>query len=131
MSTATETPAQLKYTKEHEWVRVHGSELEVGITAFAAQQLGDIVFVELPNMDSILVAGTPFGVVESVKSVSDLFAPVSGRVTAVNTNLENEPEQINDAPYTQGWILRVKPDDPQALQALLSADEYTAWIKQS
>lgn len=131
MSTATETPAQLKYTKEHEWVRVHGSELEVGITAFAAQQLGDVVFVELPAVESRLVAGVPFGVVESVKSVSDLFAPVSGRVTAVNTNLENEPEQINEAPYTQGWILRVQPDDPRALQSLLSADEYAAWIKES
>ena len=128
MSIATETPAQLRYTREHEWVRSQGSELEVGITAYAAQQLGDVVFVELPQVGRAIVAGQPFGVVESVKSVSDLFAPVSGRVTAVNTALENAPEQINDAPYAAGWIIRVAPENPNALQALLSAEEYSAWI---
>ncbi|MBF0461547.1 MAG: glycine cleavage system protein GcvH [Magnetococcales bacterium] len=128
MSNATEIPPQLRYTKEHEWARSHAAEVEVGITAFAAQQLGDVVFVELPQVGSTVVAGQPFGVVESVKSVSDLFAPVSGRVTAVNTALENAPEQVNDAPYTQGWIIRVQPDAPNALQTLLSADEYAAWI---
>lgn len=131
MSTTTETPAQLRYTKEHEWVRSQGSELEVGITAYAAQQLGDVVFVELPQVGHAVIAGQPFGVVESVKSVSDLFAPVSGRVTAVNTALENAPEQINDAPYAAGWIIRVAPENPNALQTLLSAEEYSAWIATS
>ncbi|MBF0583665.1 MAG: glycine cleavage system protein GcvH [Magnetococcales bacterium] len=126
-----ETPSELKYTKEHEWVRGRGSEWEVGITAFAAQQLGDVVFVELPQVGSRLVAGTPFGVVESVKSVSDLFAPLSGRVVAVNTALESGPELINEAPYTQGWILRLQPEDPGALQSLLSANDYLAWISQT
>ncbi len=128
MSTATEIPPSLKYTKEHEWACHRAAEVEVGITAFAAHQLGDVVFVELPKVGGLLTAGQPFGVVESVKSVSDLFAPLSGRVTAVNTTLETAPERINEAPYTDGWIIRMQPDDPQAWQALLSADEYSAWI---
>lgn len=128
MSASTETPAQLRYTKEHEWVRTLGSELEVGITAYAAQQLGDVVFVELPTVGRTVTAGQPFGVVESVKSVSDLFAPVSGQVSAVNTTLESAPEQINDAPYTSGWIIRVTPQEANPLHPLLSAEEYSAWI---
>ena len=127
-TTHTEIPDSCKYTQEHEWVRSHGTEVEVGITAFAAQQLGDVVFVELPAVGDTMTAGQPFGVVESVKSVSDLFAPLSGRVTAVNTELEEAPEYLNDAPYTQGWIIRLQPDDTNALEALLSADEYSAWI---
>ncbi|MBF0161541.1 MAG: glycine cleavage system protein GcvH [Magnetococcales bacterium] len=127
-NTPPEIPSSCKYTKEHEWARMHGSEVEVGITAFAAQQLGDVVFVELPAVGRALTAGQPFGVVESVKSVSDLFAPLSGRVTAVNTELESAPERLNEAPYAQGWILRMQPDDLQAFQNLLSAEEYATWI---
>ncbi|MEO5364293.1 MAG: glycine cleavage system protein GcvH [Magnetococcus sp. DMHC-8] len=128
MTAAADLPPSLKYTREHEWARAHGAEVEVGITAFAAQQLGDVVFVELPRVGSAVTAGQPFGVVESVKSVSDLFAPLSGRVVAVNTALESAPERINEAPYADGWIIRVQPDDSHALGTLLSADEYAAWI---
>lgn len=131
MSTSYTIPPQLKYTQEHEWVRLHGAEAEVGVTAFAAEQLGDVVFVELPEIGKIVTAGQPFGVVESVKSVSDLFAPITGTVTAINTELETAPEQVNDAPYTNGWMIRIKPDNPNILNTLLSATEYQALIEQS
>ncbi|MEO5339481.1 MAG: glycine cleavage system protein GcvH [Magnetococcus sp. MYC-9] len=128
MSTPTEIPSACRYTREHEWARSHGADVEVGITAFAAQQLGDIVFVELPAVGSRVTAGQPFGVVESVKSVSDLFAPLSGVVTATNNALTDAPERLNDAPYAQGWLVHIRADDPGALQGLLSAEEYSAWI---
>lgn len=124
------TPADLHYTKEHEWVRVEGEMLVVGITAYAAEHLGDVVFVELPEEGAAITAGQPFGVVESVKSVSDLFAPVSGTVIASNRELSATPELVNEAPYQAGWMLRVKPDDPAALAGLLSADDYAALIQE-
>jgi glycine cleavage system H protein len=124
MTDSHETPTDLKYTKEHEWVRTLGETIEVGITAFAADQLGDVVFVELPEVGSQVVADQPFGVVESVKSVSDLFAPVSGTVTEVNEGLSDAPEMVNEESYGGGWILRIKPDDLQAVQGLLSAEDY-------
>ena len=130
MSTSYDIPPQLKYTQEHEWVRLHGTEAEIGVTAFAAEQLGDVVFVELPEIGKTVTAGQPFGVVESVKSVSDLFAPITGTVTATNTELETAPEQVNDAPYTSGWMIRIRPDNPNVLNALLSATEYQALIEQ-
>jgi glycine cleavage system H protein len=124
MADALETPEDLKYTKEHEWIRSVGDAVEVGITAFAADQLGDVVFVELPEVGAAIISGEPFGVVESVKSVSDLFAPINGTVTEINEALQDAPELVNDASYGDGWIIRVKPSDAKELDSLLSADNY-------
>ncbi|MBF0627851.1 MAG: glycine cleavage system protein GcvH [Magnetococcales bacterium] len=131
MSEIGEIPRDLRYSKEHEWTRVLGEELEVGITAYAAHALGDVVFVELPRSGARLEQNKPFGVVESVKSVSDLFAPVSGEVTAINTTLEASPELVNEAPYGAGWMIRIRPDQPAATQSLLSPDDYRAMLESS
>ena len=103
-----EIPENLLYTQEHEWIRVDGKNATVGITNFAQDQLGDIVFVELPEVGTLIEQENPFGVVESVKTVSDLYAPISGTVTAVNKDLEVNPEQVNDEPYGNGWILEIE-----------------------
>jgi glycine cleavage system H protein len=121
-------PADRKYTSEHEWIKADGDEYLVGITAFAQDQLGDIVYVELPKVGDRVEAGKAFGVIESVKTASDLYAPVSGEVVAVNTELTEQPQTVNDDPYTAGWMIRIKADDPSQLGALLSADQYTAQI---
>jgi len=110
---------------EHEWIRVTDGRGVVGITAFAQEQLGDVVFVELPKMDAQLSQGGTFGVVESVKTVSDLFSPVSGRVTAVNKKLETQPELVNTDPYDKGWIIEIELSDPKELDSLMDADQYT------
>ena len=120
-----EFPKGLKFTMEHEWIRVTDGRGVVGITAFAQEQLGDVVFVELPKMDAQLSQGGTFGVVESVKTVSDLFSPVSGRVTAVNKNLETQPELVNTDPYDKGWIIEIELSDPKELDSLMDADQYT------
>ncbi len=117
-------PGDLRYTKEHEWVRVDGDEAVVGITQFAADQLGDIVFVELPAVGKALGAHATFGVVESVKAVSDLFAPVPGEVVSTNDALAGAPELVNSDPYGEGWMLRIKLADAAALEALLDAAAY-------
>lgn len=117
-------PADLRYTKDHEWVRVEGDEATVGITEYAAGQLGDIVFVELPSAGSSLEQFGTFGVVESVKAVSDLFAPISGEVVAANADLTGRPELVNDEPYGAGWMLKVKVGDPAQLDGLLDAAAY-------
>ncbi len=117
-------PGDLRYTKEHEWVRVDGDEAVVGITQFAADQLGDIVFVELPAVGKALGAHATFGVVESVKAVSDLFAPVPGEVVGTNDALAGAPELVNSDPYGEGWMLRIKLADAAALEALLDAAAY-------
>jgi glycine cleavage system H protein len=122
------TPADRQYTSEHEWIKADGDEYLVGITAFAQDQLGDIVYVELPKVGDRVQAGQAFGVIESVKTASDLYAPVSGEVVAVNTELADQPQTVNDDPYTAGWMIRIKADDPSQLGALLSADQYTAQI---
>ena len=106
-----EVPENLLYTQEHEWIRVDGNNAIVGITQFAQDQLGDIVFVELPEVGTAIEQETPFGVVESVKTVSDLYAPVSGTVKAVNQDLESSPEQVNNAPYGSGWIIEIEISD--------------------
>ncbi|HKF85746.1 MAG TPA: glycine cleavage system protein GcvH [Candidatus Limnocylindrales bacterium] len=117
-------PAELRYTKDHEWIRVEGDEAVVGITQYAADQLGDIVFVELPDAGRSLEQHATFGVVESVKAVSDLFAPVAGEVTATNDELSGTPEVVNSDPYGSGWMLRVKLADRAEVDALLDADAY-------
>lgn len=119
-----EVPKDLLYTLEHEWIRVDGKNAVIGITHFAQEQLGDIVFVELPEVGSELEKESPFGVVESVKTVSDLYAPASGKITKVNKELETNPEQVNNEPYGAGWIVEIKLSDEQGLESLLDPDAY-------
>ena len=119
-----EVPENLLYTQEHEWIRVDKNNAIVGITQFAQDQLGDIVFVELPEVGTVIEKETPFGVVESVKTVSDLYAPVSGTVKAVNQELESSPEQVNNAPYGSGWIIEIDISDKNELEKLMSPEEY-------
>jgi len=121
-------PTDLRYTKDHEWVRTDGDEATIGITKYAADQLGDIVFVELPASGTSIEQFATFGVVESVKAVSDLFAPVSGEVTAANEDLTGKPEVVNSDPYGDGWMLRVRVADTSQLDELLDADAYDALI---
>jgi glycine cleavage system H protein len=123
---STMVPNDLRYTKDHEWIRVEGDEATVGITDYAAGQLGDIVFVELPAAGRTLEQFATFGVVESVKAVSDLFAPVSGEVTAGNDALANSPELVNGDPYGEGWMVRLRLADPTELDDLLDAAAYDA-----
>jgi glycine cleavage system H protein len=117
-------PDDLRYSREHEWVRVDGEQATIGITSFAADELGDVVYVESPEPGATLKQFASFGVVESVKAVSDLFAPISGEVTEVNQALHDHPELLNSAPYTDGWIARVKLADPNELDSLLDAAAY-------
>lgn len=117
-------PTDLRYTSDHEWVRVEGTEAVVGVTAFAAEQLGDVVFVDLPAVGRSLAKAAAFGVVESVKAVSDLYAPVSGEVVAVNADLAGTPELVNSDPFGGGWMIRVRLADPGELDRLLDADAY-------
>jgi glycine cleavage system H protein len=119
-------PNDLRYTKDHEWVRVEGDEATVGITDYAAGQLGDIVFVELPEPGRTLDQFATFGVVESVKAVSDLFAPVSGEVIAGNDELAGSPELVNGDPFGKGWMVRLRLNDPKELEELLDAAAYDA-----
>src|SRR5262245_30963965 len=121
-------PADLEYTREHEWAKREGDRVRIGITAFAQEQLGDVVFVELPKTGARVTAKQPFGVVESVKAVSDLFAPLSGEVVEVNAALPKKPETVNSDPYGAGWMIVVAPADPKELDGLLSAAEYEQFI---
>jgi glycine cleavage system H protein len=123
-----EYPADLRYTAEHEWVRPAGDRVRVGITAYAQEALGDIVFVTLPEVGAAVTAGAPCGEVESTKSVSDIFAPVSGQVVAHNEALDANPELVNSDPYGEGWMFEVQVSGPQALEGLLSADAYRAQL---
>jgi glycine cleavage system H protein len=123
-------PADLKYTREHEWAKQEGGRVRVGITAFAQEQLGDVVFVELPKTGTRLRAHQTFGVVESVKAVSDLFAPVSGEVAEVNAQLVKKPETVNQDPYGEGWMLIVTPSDAKEWDGLLTAAQYEEFIAQ-
>ena len=121
-------PAELRYTREHEWAKVEGDRARIGITAFAQDQLGDVVFVELPKIGAHVRSTQTFGVVESVKAVSDLFAPISGEVVEVNADLAKKPETVNADPYGQGWMIVVTVSDPAELEGLLSAEAYVALI---
>lgn len=119
-------PTDLRYTKDHEWVRVEGDTATIGITGFATDQLGDIVYVELPATATTLAQGATFGVVESVKAVSDLFAPITGEVVATNDALASQPELVNQEPYGSGWMLKLKVADASELDGLLDAAAYDA-----
>ncbi len=121
---AEHIPAELRYTAEHEWVRDDGDVITIGITDFAQDQLGDVVYVDLPAPGSVLEGEQVFGEVESTKSVSDLFAPVSGEVVERNEELDEHPEQVNDDPYGAGWLLTVRPRDRADLEQLLDAVAY-------
>lgn len=117
-------PETLKYSASHEWSKLDGDTLTVGVTDFAQDQLGDVVFVELPEVGKTVAAGSAVAVVESVKTASDIYAPVSGEVLEVNTALEDTPETINTAPYEDGWMFKLRVTDPAELEKLLSADAY-------
>ena len=121
-------PETLRYTKEHEWLRMDGAEGVVGITDFAQDSLGDVVFVELPAVGATLTQGQIFGVVESNKTVSDLFAPVTGKVVAINETLREKPEQVNTDPYGSGWMLRIALATPAEAGSLLDAKAYQAFV---
>ena len=121
-------PADLLYTKEHEWAKVEGDRVRVGITAYAQEQLGDVVFVELPKVGAAVTQHKGFGVVESVKAVSDLFAPLSGTVVEINAELTGAPELVNQDPYGRGWMLLITPSDPAERAGLLTAAQYEAFL---
>jgi glycine cleavage system H protein len=123
-------PRDLKYTREHEWAKQEGDRVRVGITAYAQEQLGDVVFVELPKAGAKVTAAKTFGVVESVKAVSDLFAPISGEVVEVNGELGQKPEIVNQDPYGKGWMLVVKPSGKGEWDQLLTAQQYEELIAQ-
>ncbi len=126
----SQIPAGLKYTKEHEWIKVEGNVGIIGITHFAQDQLGDVVFVEVPAVGRVLKAHEQFGVVESVKTVSDLYSPVSGKVIAVNEALEGTPELVNSDPHGEGWMIKVELANPAEVNELLDAAAYEAFTKE-
>ena len=117
-------PESLRYTREHEWTRVAGNKATVGITAYARDQLGDVVYLELPEVGAAVTRGQPFGVVESTKAVSELFAPVTGKVTRINQALVDAPEGINDDPHEKGWMIEIEMSAPAEASELLSAQQY-------
>lgn len=117
-------PSGLKYTKDHEWISINGDIATIGITDFAQHELGDIVYVDIDSKDKKLEAEAVFGTVEAVKTVSDLFLPVSGTVTEINPMLENEPEKVNSDPYGDGWLVKMKVDNPEDINNLMDAEAY-------
>ncbi|MGF7185088.1 glycine cleavage system H protein [Desulfitispora alkaliphila] len=122
-------PEELKYSKEHEWVKVDGGKVRIGVTEYAQNMLGDVVFVELPEEGDQIEIGDAFGVIESVKAVSDIYAPISGEVVAINEGLLDSPEKINEAPYEEGWIIEVELSDESQLDELMTAAEYQEFTK--
>lgn len=123
-----ETPENLLYTKEDEWVRREGDQVVIGVTDFAQNQLGDIVFVELPEVGASTEAGVPFGTIESVKAVSDLYSPLTGEVVEINSALEDTPERVNEACYGEGWLIKLQPSDEAEIEGLLDAAGYKASV---
>ena len=122
------TPTELKYSHNHEWVRIEGNRARVGITDYAQSQLGDVVFVELPEADNMIAVGAGFSVVESVKAVSDVYAPIGGVIVSVNEALSDTPELMNEDPYGEGWLVVIEIAHQEDLEALLNSDEYEKMI---
>jgi glycine cleavage system H protein len=123
-------PKKLRYTREHEWVSIEGSQATVGITDFAQHELGEVVFVELPKVGDSVTKDEPFGVVESVKAASDVYAPLSGEVTEINDDLVSSPELINDDPYGDAWLIRIEMSDPAEVEHLMTADDYKDYVEE-
>lgn len=123
-------PSDLLYSEQHEWIRVEGSDARIGITDFAQDELGDIVFVELPEVGDTIEVNEPFGSLESVKTVSELYAPISGTVVEVNEDLEDNPEYVNESPYEQAWMIVVEPSDDAELDELLTAAQYESYVSE-
>ena len=130
MANVSKVPGDLRYTREHEWAKQEGGRIRVGITAYAQEQLGDVVFVELPKVGAKVTAHQAFGVVESVKAVSDLFAPISGEVADANAELGQKPEIVNQDPYGKGWMLVVSPSNAKEWEQLLTAVQYEEFLAQ-
>lgn len=129
--SALNLPEDVRYTKDHEWARKSGDNVTIGISDFAQDQLGDIVFVELPEAGDSFAAGDEFGTVESVKAVSELYMPLGGEVVAINADLEEAPELVNNAPYDKGWMLEIKPSDPAEIDQLMDQAAYLEMLKGS
>ncbi|MGP7816345.1 glycine cleavage system protein GcvH [Niallia sp. 01092] len=124
------TPKELRYSEEHEWVKVEGENVRIGITYFAQSELGDIVFVELPEVGDEIVADEPFGSVESVKTVSELYAPISGKVVEINEDLDDSPEFVNESPYEKAWMVVIEPNNIDDINNLMTAEQYEEMIKE-
>ena len=122
-------PAKLRYTREHEWIEIEGSVATVGITDWAQSELGDIVFVELPNVGDSVILGEPFGTIEAVKAVSELYAPLTGKIVATNPEIESDPTVVNRSAFEQGWMVKIEIEDREELKDLLSAEEYVELIE--
>jgi glycine cleavage system H protein len=122
-------PDNLRYAKDHEWTRLEGDKVKIGIDDYAQDQLGDIVFVELPEVGATFAKGEEFGTVESVKAVSELFMPVGGEILAINTALEETPEHVNNSPYEDGWMIEIKPSDVAEMDALMDKEAYIKMLK--
>lgn len=121
-------PKDLKYTEEHEWVKIDGDLVRVGITDYAQKELGDVVFVDLPSVGDKIIAKAPIATIESVKAVSEIYAPISGEVMEINDSLEHSPEFINQDPYGKGWVFIIEPDDPKEMDNLLTSAAYSSII---
>ena len=124
------TPKELRYSEEHEWVKTEGETVRIGITHFAQSELGDIVFVELPEVGDEIKADEPFGSVESVKTVSELYAPISGKIVAVNEELNDSPEFVNESPYEKAWMIVVEPSDTSEIEKLMTPEAYEEMINE-
>ena len=122
-------PDDIHYSESHEWAKANGDKVKIGITDYAQDQLGDIVFVEMPGVGETFAKGAEFGTVESVKAVSELYIPIAGEVVAVNPDLEDAPELINNSPYTDGWMIEIKPEDPSDIENLMTKDAYLASLQ--
>lgn len=123
-------PKELRYSQDHEWVKVEGDNIRIGISDFAQSELGDIVFVELPDVGDEITAGESFGSVESVKTVSELYAPISGKVVEINEEISDEPQFVNESPYEKAWFIVIEPSDASQVDSLMTAEQYEAMINQ-